>query len=132
MTQAGITHFLRENDIVVPRDFLSDARDGIHSGYELPTLDSLRGIMKVANFWRPYIEEDTFSLLVLKLVREMIRIHTCAVGTYENLDFSYIRNIEGLTFKDSLLPSDTLFSITMGGTVWYSQGKGSSVREYLA
>lgn len=134
MTKSTLVRYLREKDIIVPNDWSSTLRGPSGTSveaYGLPSKELVDQIIRGAQYWRPYITEESFSYLVLRMVGSMSTLHACSVGSFPALPTSYVGNISGVTLKCyPTLPKQAMMSITKNGKIWLSVGQGSPVREF--
>lgn len=135
MTKITLVRYLRkEKKIIVPNDWSSTLRgpsDTAVEVYGLPSEELVDNIIRGAEYWKPYITEESFSPLVLGMVSSMATYHACAVGSYATLPSSFIGSIPGVTLKCyPTLPKQAMMSITRKGKIWLSVGQGSPIREF--
>ena len=83
-------------------------------------------IIKMANFWKPYISDESYEKLVLYIVETFSTLNTCEVGSYPSLENTYILSIDNMV-QISPLPLDTMTLIKSNGDIYISKGKGSKL-----
>ncbi len=81
-------------------------------------------IIRMANFWKPYISDESYEKLVLYIVETFTTIHTCAIGSYPALENSYILNIDNIV-NIKPLPRDVMTFIKLNGKTYISEGKSA-------
>lgn len=134
MTKSRLVRYLRkEKDITVPNSWiasLSGPNNTSVEAYGLPSEELVDNIIRGAEYWKPYITEDSFSPLVLGMVSSMATLHACSVGSYPALPASYIGNISGVTLKYyPSLPRQTMMTF-IEGKIWLSVGQGAPLKEF--
>lgn len=90
----------------------------------LPSPYVIDQIIKAATWWMPYLSAESWDYLVLHMVSYIVSIGACAVGSYPNLENSYLFNIPGV-FKTGYLPPEVMMSINKNGNILISCGKGA-------
>ena len=81
-------------------------------------------IIRMANWWRPYISAKSYENLVLYIIETFSTINTCAVGSYPSLENSYILSIDNMV-QIKPLPLYTMMLIKSNGDIYISEGKSA-------